>query len=294
MMKDYHIGTLEASGLETLKNNAAAVEELPASRETFLVPDRWAKATLQTKTSLSRDTRLFTFALDSESQKFGLPVGQHVMMKLKDTSDTSKSIIRAYTPTSDPSDLGKVEVLVKVYDPTPTFPSGGKMTMAMDRIPIGTKVDFKGPIGKLQYLGKGEVLVNNEQRHVKRFYMICAGSGVTPIFQVLRSVMQDKDDTTRCTVLDGNRGEADILLRSEFDSFAIQNKGRCDIIHTLTQPPETWTGHKGRISEYLLKHYIAPPHKQSMVLVCGPEALEQSVRRMLLDQGWPESDLLFF
>jgi nitrate reductase (NAD(P)H) len=36
-------------------------------------------------------------------------------------------IQRAYTPTSQPNALGEIELLLKLYLPTPTIP-GGKMT----------------------------------------------------------------------------------------------------------------------------------------------------------------------
>lgn len=37
-------------------------------------------------------------------------------------------IQRAYTPTSQPNALGEIELLLKLYFPTPTIP-GGKLTM---------------------------------------------------------------------------------------------------------------------------------------------------------------------
>lgn len=293
MMKDYHIGTLEASSLKALKDTPA--EDLSSTRETFLVPNQWAGAILSRKRILSPDTRLLSFALNHDSQTPGLPVGQHVMLKIKTPSDSTNmsSIIRAYTPLSETSIRGRVDVLIKVYNPTPNFPTGGKMTMALDRLPTGTAVEFKGPIGKFQYLGEGNVLVNSKERHVDRFYMICGGSGVTPIFQVLRAVLKDENDNTACTVLDGNRSEVDILCRSELDSFATLHKGKCKVVHALSQPSETWSGHRGRISEYLLKQHVVYQGK-SMVLICGPQPMESSVRRMLLGHGWAESDLLFF
>ena len=292
-MKDYHIGTLEASALKTIQGTP--VEELSSSRETFLVLDRWATAVLSNKKTLSPDARLFSFKLDYDTQAFGLPIGQHVMLKIKDPSDSTNksSIIRAYTPLSETSLRGHVDILVKVYNPMPHFPSGGKMTMALDCLSPGTTVEFKGPIGKFQYLGRGNVLVNGVERYADRFYMICGGSGVTPIFQVLRAVLHDKNDRTTCTVLDGNRSEIDIFCQAELDAFAAQHKGKCKIIHMLTQPSETWTGCRGRISENLLKQHVACQGK-SMVLICGPEPMEASARRILLHQGWPESDLLFF
>ncbi|KAL1955578.1 hypothetical protein VTO42DRAFT_8457 [Malbranchea cinnamomea] len=82
MMKHYYIGTLETSLLKKIKENTE--RELPPSRETFLLPNQWANATLSHKKILGPDARLFSFKLDYDNQVFGLPVGQHVMLRIKD------------------------------------------------------------------------------------------------------------------------------------------------------------------------------------------------------------------
>ncbi|OAT04335.1 nitrate reductase [NADPH] [Blastomyces gilchristii SLH14081] len=296
MMRDYHIGSLDISSQEALQNDID-VESLSPSREVFLDSKLWAPSSLSSKTVISPDSRLFTFKLTHDSQCLGLPVGKHVMLKISDPS-TDETIIRAYTPVSKQTAVGTIDILIKLYAPTPDYPNGGKMTMAMDKLPLGAMVKFKGPVGKFEYLGKGAVLLNGEKRYVQSFHMICAGSGITPIFQVLRTVMEDTEDHTSCVVVDGNRTEADILCHAELDEFVAQDSnGRCRIVHTLTQPSATWTGRKGRISEDLLLEYVPVGRKRgvkSLVLVCGPEALEVAVKNVLLRMGWDKDDLVFF
>jgi nitrate reductase (NAD(P)H) len=290
MMPHHHIGTLDEVSREMLKQDAQIQPAPSDSGEIFLQPRAWKKAELREKRSVSWDTQIFTFKLDREDQSLGLPVGQHLMLKLK--SEDDESIIRAYTPTSHPDQKGTVEVLIKVYFDTPTS-KGGKMTLALNKLAIGSTVDFKGPIGKFRYLGNGRVLLNDKGRHVSSFRMICGGSGITPIFQVLRAVMQNPLDPTDCVVLDGNRLENDILCREELNAFAVANGSRCTIVHTLTEAPGTWMGLQGRITDGLLKQYAAPGEK-SLALICGPEGMEASVRQILLAQGWDEADLVFF
>jgi nitrate reductase (NAD(P)H) len=125
--------------------------------------------------------------------------------------------------------------------------------------------------------------------------MICGGSGITPIYQVLRAVMQDKDDPTTCVILDGNRLIEDILCKEDLDVFARDNVDRCKLLYTLTQGPEDWQGLKGRINAAMLKeHCVRSDADDSLVLICGPEALEKSVHKALNEHGWPDEDLLFF
>lgn len=292
MMPDYHIGTLDEKAKEILKNDSSPDSSTSQSPdEKFLQPKVWKKAELCSKKSVSRDTRIFTFKLEHESQSLGLPTGQHLMVKLKDAS-SSESIIRSYTPISKENQTGTLDILIKLYFETETS-KGGKMTMALDKLNIGDKVEIKGPIGKLTYLGHGRVLLNDKERNVQSFRMICGGSGITPIFQVLRGVMQELADPTECVVLDGNRLEEDILCREELDGFTATGDPRCTIVHTLTKPSKDWKGLTGRISEDLLKQYAAPK-EHSLALICGPPAMESSVRKILLAQGWNENDLVFF
>lgn len=290
-MKDYHIGTLNKASQALLANDAQD-QQLSEEREVFLDPRSWCKASLCKKKAVSSDTSIFTFKLDHTGQTLGLPIGQHLMLKVPDSSAPNKSIIRAYTPVSETSQPGTLDLLVKIYHATSTTP-GGKMTTAIDALPLDSVVEFKGPIGKFEYRSPGVAVIGGNQRAVSSFRMICGGSGVTPILQVLRAVMRDAADATPCVVLDGNRLEEDILCREDLDGFAAANTDRCTLVHSLTKPSEDWTGRRGRIDEELLKEFVAPENG-SIALICGPEAMEKSAHKVLLGMGWDESDLVFF
>ncbi|KFY33241.1 hypothetical protein V494_07802 [Pseudogymnoascus sp. VKM F-4513 (FW-928)] len=291
MMPDYHVGTLDKASIAIL-NKEPDEQTRSEPTEIFLQSRYWTKAKLCKKVTVSSDTRIFSFALDHNEQSFGLPTGQHVMLKAEDDSPEKTSIIRAYTPISQTDKKGVVDVLVKIYFSTPSIP-GGKMTMALEKLSVGSSVDFKGPIGKFKYLGKGRVSINDNERSVRSFRMICGGSGITPIFQVLRAVIQDRDDPTTCLLLDGNKKEEDILCKDELDAFALADSKRCSIIHTLTDGSTSWSGQRGRVSMQNLRDYVSPT-EECMVLICGPKAMEQSVHKILLQLGWNESDLVFF
>ncbi|KAI7781700.1 Nitrate reductase [NADPH] [Diaporthe eres] len=302
MMPSYHIGTLSATSRKTLAAGDSAEanaksEEDP--RPVFLHPKQWRKARMTAKTPISADTKIFTFTLEHPAQSVGLPTGQHLMVRLRDPA-TREAIIRAYTPLSDAwSEKGKLDVLVKIYRKTAALP-GGLMTQALDSIPMGHWVEFKGPVGRYEYLGRGKFAVGGGKvRQIRRFVMVCAGSGVTPVFAVLRGVMREEEsdgETPRCLVLDGNRTEADILCRKELDALAAGREDRCRIVHTLTDPGDGWTGGRGYMDAKLFEKEAGPPSeaRDEMVLVCGPPGLEKSVRENFTRMGWREEDLAFF
>lgn len=298
MMQDYHIGSLDEASRAVI----ASVDDQPdlesGLRPIFLRHNVWAKAILSEKRTVSQDTRVFRFKLDHEEQVIGLPTGQHLMMRLHNPV-TREAIIRSYTPLSEGSQKGVLDILIKIYFDTKTK-AGGKMTQALEAIPVGHFVEFKGPIGKFEFLGNGKCTISGKERRIKRFIMICAGTGITPIFQVLRSVLFNHRDSTKCVVLYGNRSEEDILCKDDMEALVLGREDKCKLLYTLTQPSETWKGRRGRIGKELIKKELGKRGEtgfapgEELVLICGPKAMEMSVHETLKFLGWPEEDLVFF
>lgn len=291
MMPTYHIGSLDEASRTALTEGDSGASESSSPTDTFLQPKVWKKAILHGKKIVSWDTRIFTYKLEHEAQSLGLPVGQHLMVRLRDPA-TREAIIRSYTPISEISSKGYMDMLVKVYFAN-TSGKGGKMSQAMDALPIGHFIEMKGPIGKFEYVGHGRCLISGRERTVKSFVMVCGGSGITPIYQVFRAVLRNPKDTTHCTIFDGNRLVEDILCKEELDLLERDNGERCKIHHTLTKPEDGWTGLRGRITGELVRDHCTRD-EETMVLMCGPEAMEKSMHKALLDLGWKDDQLMFF
>ena len=184
MMKDYHIGTLDEEGRAALKVEGAQPDAISETFPEFLEPRRWKKAVLHSKKSVSWDTRIFSFKLDHDEQTLGLPIGQHLLVRLKHPT-TGEMVIRSYTPISPTEKKGFMDVLVKVYFDTKER-KGGKMSQAIDALSVGETVEFKGPVGRFEYLGAGRCTINDKRRQIKTFILVSGGSGITPIYQVRR------------------------------------------------------------------------------------------------------------
>ncbi|EGS21309.1 uncharacterized protein CTHT_0031630 [Thermochaetoides thermophila DSM 1495] len=78
--------------------------------------------------------------------------------------------------------------------------------------------DIRGPKRAIQYKPSGYA------KHI--------GTGVTPMFQMIRSICEDESDPTRLNLLYANNTKADILLREELDGYMKQcpNKFRVHYI----------------------------------------------------------------
>ena len=323
-MSEYHMGTLDKSALNKLSSGDSTEAESGGGdqekRPDFLQPWAWRKALMTAKKSISPDSKVFTFRLEHPNQALGLPVGQHLMVRMWDTA-VRKHFRRSYTPlTIGPDARGSLELLIKIYSDEPERP-GGKMTLALDSLHPGDAVDFQGPFGNFKYLGHGLCAIGMRQRRVRRFVMICGGSGITPILQVLRAVAQEvkeggnktmdtgaKDNQqTTCLVLDGNRNEEDILYRSELDALAQDHSDFFRVEYCLSQPPVKWKGHSGHIdAAFLRKHVGSPPQcksidtanedegRDTLVIISGPKLMEESVQRVFTELNWRKEDLYFF
>lgn len=292
-MPTYHVGSLDEAARKALADGEASstVDGNAEPRSTFLQTKFWNKAVLHKKRIVSPDTRIFTYQLHHPTQKLGLPVGQHLMVRLKDPK-SKETLIRSYTPVSEINDQGFMEMLVKVYFDKDGV-GGGKMSQAMDALAVGQCIEMKGPIGKFEYLGHGRCTVQDVERTVKSFIMICGGSGITPIYQVFRAIMQDPEDPTKCVVLNGNRQLEDILCKQDLDRLADGKDHRCKLIYTLTKAPDDWRGLRGRIDADLVdQHCVKSP--DTLVLICGPAALEKAMLKVFLARGWADEQLLVF
>lgn len=291
MMQTHHLGTLDETSKLILKSNERQVKLSDTFSPTFLSPRSWKSATLHAKQAISWDTRIFTFQLESEDQMLGLPKGQHLVMRVWDPVN-EEAVIRPYTPLPTAPKKGYVDILIKLYFATQDA-IGGRMSLVLDRIPIGNAIELKGPIGKFEYLGNGSCSIKNVRRKIKRFGMICAGSGITPIYQILHAVVNDPEDFTRCIMLNGNRTIEDILCKEGIDLLITKSDGRAKVVYTLTQATNTWSGLRGRIDQDLIREYCEKDDS-TLILVCGPKDFENSVRIALEDQGWSKEQVVFF
>jgi NAD(P)H-flavin reductase/rubredoxin len=247
---------------------------------------------LVSKADVSADTRVFRFALPSEKHVLGLPVGQHVAMSLKGADGVVVS--RPYTPISSDDEAGYVEFCVKVYD-------GGAMTTLLDALAVGDAATFEGPLGNLTYTDRGEFSVFNpvssettKRAGIKHLGMVCGGTGITPMLQVIRQVFKDVGDTTRVSLVFANKSPADILLKAELDELAATHKNLA-VHYTVDAADDKWEGSTGFVDAEMLKKHLPAAASDAQVLMCGPPAMmEKAVKPALETLGFTKDSYMEF
>lgn len=137
------------------KKKSPEANRTSSQNRTLLDPNEKYYLPLIEKEEISHDTRRFRFGLPNPDHVLGLPVGQHIHLI---ATINGELIIRAYTPVSSDDNKGYVDLVIKVYKRNvhPKFPDGGKMSQYVDAMQIGDTIAFRGPTGKLQYVGNGQ------------------------------------------------------------------------------------------------------------------------------------------
>mmetsp|Transcript_21593 Transcript_21593/g.30942 ORF Transcript_21593/g.30942 Transcript_21593/m.30942 type:complete len:240 (+) Transcript_21593:2155-2874(+) len=230
-----------------------------------------------------------------------------------------KLVIRAYTPISSDRDLGYFDLVVKIYHSTAAATAttaaaiplsegdvkvhhkqGGKMSQFLGSLRVGDSIDVKGPIGHVIYSGPGELSLHGQPHAVSHFSMLCAGSGITPIFQFLRAILDNSAlDKTPITLLFANRYEEDILLRSELDAFARDHPGQLTLHYLLSRPLETWKHFRGHVTKPLIKEILPAIGNGGKVgkfaLLCGPPGfIDEACIPALLAHGFEPEHIVQF
>lgn len=228
----------------------------------------------------------------------GLPIGQHIQLI---ATINEENVVRAYTPVSSDENKGYVDLVIKVYarNVHPKFPEGGKMSQYVDALKLGDKIAFRGPTGKLKYLGNGKFDIrrpNAAPVELKAEYinMIAGGTGMTPMLQLTREILtRAKETSLKLAMIFANQSENDILLRNELDELAAEHPDNFKVWYTVDTASDTWTFSTGFVNADMIRDHLYPPSNKTVVLMCGPPPMIKYACEPNLDSLEYSPDLRF-
>ena len=255
---------------------ASAPVEAPAAdleyASSCFLPTTFVELPLIAKTEYNHDSTIYEFGLP-EGKSLNLPVCACILLKApgrgrgpggKDDWDGSDAI-RPYTPMSDNSMLGKFQLLVKRYD-------GGAASQYLFGLEIGSKVAFKHIKFniKAQYPFEGK----------KTISMLCAGTGLTPMYQALWKLLGTPGDDRKVVLLYGNKTVEDVLMKDQLNEWARKAGDRLKLVHVVGNgpddpAPEGWVdtpeyvAETGWIDKAKIQKYCFPPSEDTLLFVCG-------------------------
>lgn len=125
--------------------------------------------------------------------------------------------------------------------------------------------------------------------------MIAGGSGITPIYQVLKKALEDENDKTKFCLIYANQTESDILLRDQLEDFSARFPNRFWLHYTLDRPSPGWKYSTGFVDEAMLKSKMPPPGPETIILACGPTPMiDFAIKPNLEKLGYGKDDLAIF
>lgn len=232
-----------------------------------LDPENFRDFKLVEKKQLSHNVAKFRFALPAPTSVLGLPIGQHISCRGKDS--LGDEVVKPYTPTTLDSDVGYFELVIKMYPQ-------GRMSHHFREMRVGDYLSVKGPKGRFRY----------QPGQVRAFGMLAGGSGITPMFQVARAIMENPNDNTNVHLIYANVTFDDILLKEELDGLVSSYPGRFHVYYVLNQPPDVWNGGVGFVSKEMIQAHCPAPAADIQILRCGPPPMNKAMAAHLEELGY--------
>ncbi|KAH0278002.1 ferredoxin reductase-like protein, partial [Aureobasidium melanogenum] len=230
--------------------------------------------TLEEARMVNHDTKELKFRVPGDGAISGLsPVSS--LLTRHTAPGSWFPTFRPYTPISTP-DSPHITLLIKKY------PDGRASTHIHNLTP-GQTLNVKA-IPEFSYKP-------NQHKHL---ILVAGGAGITPMFQALRTVLENPEDKTRVNLVHANKTEADILMKKELDALATQHSDRFTITYVVNDTESTDKSlEKGYVTKRILNKVLPAQLNGDdvKVLVCGPPAMLDAIAGAKGGRGWTQGRL---
>lgn len=225
----------------------------------------------------TEDTVSISFDIPANlSAEYSYLPGQYLTLKIKEDRADNR---RAYSISSSPYFDEPITVTVK------KAAEGFVSKKLHDELAEGEILEVLPPLGRFT--------VQPEPENEKTYIMIGAGSGITPLISMIKSILKI-GKKSRVLLIYQNRNENSIIFKgllakysSEFPNFRL--------INILSQPSAEWNGLKGKINGSqaldLIKGTFGGPVSANEYYICGPLGMMQEMQAVFTAAGIPEEQI---
>ena len=194
---------------------------------------------------LTDKEKLFEIRLidDAAREAFAFDAGQFVEVSLFGVGEAPISI------SSAPSKQGFIELCVR---------DAGDVTGALHRKRCGDVIGIRGPFGRgfpFEEMKGNDIL------------LVAGGLGIAPLKSLINHIHDTRHEFGKVTILYGSRTPSEILFRRQFDMW--EHRQDFDLILTVDQPDESWSGETGLVTKLFDRLEIDPDNTYSAIC-CPP------------------------
>ena len=201
--------------------------------------------------------------------------GQFLTLRLQAGESLLK---RSYSISSSPDADSSLQITVKRI-------LGGKISNYLaDTIREGDVLTVLPPEGSF---------FSTSLRKPHRYVCFAGGSGITPIFSILKTVLMNSPES-RVALVYANRDEDSIIFKDQLDELASRYPEQFFVRHVLSQPQKLLAGAAGRLDKSkvasLLNEIEGASNGSRSILpeeyyICGPTAFMNLVGGVLQSRG---------
>jgi ring-1,2-phenylacetyl-CoA epoxidase subunit PaaE len=202
--------------------------------------------------------------------------GQYVNLKV--TLD-GQEIRRAYSICSAPKS-GELRIAVKAVK------NGFFSKFANEKLAVGNVIEVGTPEGKFTFEPKFD--------RQKNYAAFVAGSGITPVFSILKTVLEEEPNSTFVLVY-GNKSEKETIFHNQLHDLQLQYVGRLFVQYVYSQSTAD-NALLGRIDHTTVNFILKNKHAEmefSKCFLCGPEEMINLVSNTLKENNISSSDIKF-
>ncbi len=180
-----------------------------------------------------------------------------------------EEVRRSYSICSSPVDQ-ELRVAIKQVE-------GGRFsTYANHQLRVGDTLDVMTPIGNFHSPLHPD--------HAKHYVAFAAGSGITPIMSILKTVLA-VEPKSQFTLFYGNRTADSIIFREAIEGLKNKHLVRLSVHHVLSREHTGSDLFTGRISREKCATFfekIVDIHEADEFFICGPQEMNEDIRDLLL------------
>lgn len=216
-----------------------------------------------------------TFVLqETGAEKITYKAGQYLTLV---DFDHHEEIRRSYSITSAPVLNEPLTIIVKRIE-------NGAFSRRL--------LDFAKPGDTLLTSGSGGffTLPDNIQNY-RQVFFLAAGSGIAPIFSLLKSVLFSYPDVS-AVLFYSNRSPEQTIFLKPLQHMEVAFAGRLKVEWIFSNVPDLTQAHlyKERLQQFLHR-YAAAPYHQILFYICGPESYMRMCTFSLQEEKVPRENI---
>ncbi len=216
-------------------------------------------------------------------ETFNYKAGQYLTLRF---NINREDVRRSYSLCSSPVFEEPLRIGVKRVN-------GGLVSNHInDNLKVGDLVEVMPPDGRFY--------ADTKKENYKTYYLFSAGSGITPILSILKTVLLT-EKRSFVHMIYGNRSHDSIMFSTELEQLQNDYKDRFVLVQTLSRPKSKWSDlwttskdnsfRKGRVDTEAVEWFINeyPPYAQNAeYYICGPGTMIENTKKALKNIDVPD------